>query len=136
MFLSKLFSIFKRKKNNQPNNVPPANPPTTGTVGAAVGLSQPNQAVTPDSNQVAQASPSQPDFPKPDIEAAADTSAPEPTPVTPPVDIIPSDNSTENPQPPVDEPLVTPPTPETPTTPPQEAPSEPPVSDDSENISV
>lgn len=53
MFLSKIFGIFKKKKDN-PQDVNQANPqssgavaPNTGTVGAAVGISQPSQDVQP-----------------------------------------------------------------------------------------
>ncbi|HYF96994.1 MAG TPA: hypothetical protein VD947_03065 [Patescibacteria group bacterium] len=61
MFLSKIFSIFRKKKDSSQQSSPADNKNVTGpsTVGAAVGLSQPNQSVNPDSSpqQVAQASP-------------------------------------------------------------------------------
>lgn len=84
MFLSKLFSIFKRKKDGQPQEAggsrPAPSPP--GTVGAAVGLSQPNQAVTSGPDKVAQG-PSEPDLPKADVDAAADIINPQPTTLPP-----------------------------------------------------
>ena len=135
MFLSKLFGIFK-KKDKQQEGVPGAKPviPTAGTVGAAVGLSQPNQTINPGADKLAQAPTAEPDFPKPDVDTASETINPEPATVTPAGFNTPPSADADLPQPPVVEEL--PVTPETSPLPPQETPAESPQSDDSQNIAV
>ncbi len=139
MFLSKLFSIFKKKKEDQQDsgaNKSAASP--SGTVGAAVGISQPNQAVTPDVAKVAQGS-TETDFPKPDISSASDSPALNQDPFTAPQDTQPVDEpkpvDAPQPQPPVEDPS---PTPEIPPTPPAEDPANNivPSGDDNQNITV
>ncbi|HEX5456145.1 MAG TPA: hypothetical protein VFW77_02140 [Candidatus Saccharimonadales bacterium] len=76
MFLSKLFSIFKSKKDqNAPNDSASGGPVVTpsSVVGAAAGLGQPSQPMQPDLSS----EPTQAEAPSPPPEIAqADTPAP------------------------------------------------------------
>jgi hypothetical protein len=77
MFLSKIFGIFKKKKTNPEEGSPSGSTPSgavvlpsSGGVGAGVGLSQPDQsAQPPSSDQLAQAAP-EPSFTPPSPPAS------------------------------------------------------------------
>lgn len=166
MFLSKIFGIFKKKKDTS-SEVPTASsspsgavvPPSTGAVGAAVGLSQPGQQPEPSPIQVAEApqdpfslpaAPSTDDssLSSPSVPPASDTPSTEPSASN---DTVPSydnnptpvdsgigtDTSADslNPLPDISVPPETPPetpSPEAPVPP----PADPAPADDSQNIAV
>jgi hypothetical protein len=89
MFLSKLFSIFKRKKDDQnaPSGSATGGPVVSpsAAMGGAVGLGQPSQPVQP--SQPAESTQTEAPSPEPEI-AQADTPAP-----TAPSFSMPSDNN-------------------------------------------
>ncbi len=148
MFLSKIFSIFKKKKDNPDEDAPGtsspagATVPPSGTVGAAVGLSQPDQSVSPVSDQIAQAplpdnsggissfgqddtSSAVPEAPSVDSGSDSLGGVSSPGIASPP----PTDGNSDQPAP--DSTPAIPPAEETPTESPEAAPAAPETPDDS-----
>lgn len=169
MFLSKIFGIFKKKKDTS-SEVPTGSnsvsgavvPPSTGAVGAAVGLSQSSQQPDPSPTQVAEApqdpfslptTPSTEDssLASPSVPPVSDTVSSEPSgssddtipsfdsnPTIPADSGLGADTSADSltPSPDVSLPPETPPetsSPETPVSPPADPPT---PADDSQNIAV